>query len=103
MNAESSAPRAASRLLPGSNPAVVAGFRPEDCWITPPSEGKIAATVYSTELMGDHTLVTCSCGPVKLTVKADKSSQHRINEPIGISFADGGTFLFDKASGARIR
>jgi multiple sugar transport system ATP-binding protein len=86
-----------------TNKAVVAGLRPEDCWITPPGEGKIAGTVYSTELMGDHTLVTCSCGPVKVTVKADKASQHRINEPIGISFAESGAFLFDKASGARIR
>jgi multiple sugar transport system ATP-binding protein len=86
-----------------TNGSVAAGFRPEDCWITPPGEGRIAGTVYSTELMGDHTLVTCSCGPVKVTVKADKTTQHRINEPVGIGFAEGGVFVFDKANGARIR
>jgi multiple sugar transport system ATP-binding protein len=86
-----------------SNGAVVAGVRPEDCWITPPGEGMIAAKVYATELIGDHTLVTCSAGPVKVTVKADKSSQHRLDEAVGLSFADRGVYLFDKASGARIR
>ena len=86
-----------------SNNAVTAGFRAEDCWITPPDQGKIAAEVYATELMGDHTLVTCRCGPVKVTVKADKSAQHSIDEAVGLSFKESGVYLFDQASGARIR
>jgi multiple sugar transport system ATP-binding protein len=86
-----------------TNKAVAAGFRAEDCWITPPGQGKIAGEVYATELIGDHTLVTCTCGPVKVTVKADKSAQHRIDEAIGLGFKENGVYLFDQASGARIR
>jgi multiple sugar transport system ATP-binding protein len=80
-----------------------AGFRPEDCWITPPGQGKIAGEVYSTELIGDHTLVTCRAGAVKVAVKADKGSQHSLDEPIGIGFHDRSVYLFDKATGARVR
>ena len=42
-----------------SNSAAVAGVRPEDCNVTEPGAGKIVGEVYATELMGDHTLVTC--------------------------------------------
>ena len=43
----------------GSLPRAVAGVRPEDCKVTEPDSGKIVGEVYATELMGDHTLVTC--------------------------------------------
>ena len=43
----------------GSQHQAVAGVRPEDCKVTEPDSGKIVGEVYATELMGDHTLVTC--------------------------------------------
>ncbi len=83
--------------------AVTAGLRPEDCWVTKREDGKIAGTVYATELIGDHSLVTCRFGDATVTVKADKSAQHEMEEPIGLGFNDASVFLFDTESGERIR
>jgi multiple sugar transport system ATP-binding protein len=86
-----------------TNKAVTAGLRPEDCRVTTPQAGKIAGTVYATELIGDHTLVTCRVGDATVTVKADKTVQHGMDEPIGVDFHEARTFLFDTTSGERIR
>jgi multiple sugar transport system ATP-binding protein len=86
-----------------TNKAVTAGLRPEDCRVTSPAEGRIAGTVYSTELIGDHSLVTCRVGEATVTVKAEKSAQYRMEEPVGLGFAESAVFLFDSESGARIR
>jgi multiple sugar transport system ATP-binding protein len=82
---------------------VTAGLRPEDCRVTSPTEGKIAARVYAVELIGDHTLITCQFGGAALTVKAEKSAHYEMDEAIGIAFADSAVFLFDSDTGARIR
>jgi multiple sugar transport system ATP-binding protein len=42
-------------------------------------------------------------GDRTVTVKADKSAQYNMDEPIGIDFADNTVFLFDTETGARIR
>jgi multiple sugar transport system ATP-binding protein len=86
-----------------SRKGVTAGLRAEDCRVTGPSEGKIAARVYALELMGDHTLITCQLGEVIMTVKADKSAHYEMDEPIGVNFADPAVFLFDTETGVRIR
>jgi multiple sugar transport system ATP-binding protein len=83
--------------------AVTAGLRPEDCSVTSRENGKIAGTVYATELIGDHTLVTCRFGSATATVKADKSVQHDMEEPIGLGFSEASVFLFDTETGERIR
>jgi multiple sugar transport system ATP-binding protein len=82
--------------------SAVAGIRPEDCRVTAPEQGKIQGEVYATELIGDHTLVTLSCGGAHITVKADKDFQRRIGEVGGVGFADSSVHLFDKESGLRI-
>ncbi len=81
---------------------VVAGVRSEDCKVTEPSEGKIIGEVYTTELMGDHTLVTCRVGGDTITVKADKTFNRPDGESIGVDFAETSLHVFDKASGDRI-
>ena len=86
-----------------SRAKVTAGLRPEDCRVTGPAEGKIAARVYAVELIGDHTLITCQFGDATLTVKADKSAHYEMDEAIGIDFADAAVFLFDSETGERIR
>ena len=86
-----------------SRPQVTAGIRPEDCMLTGPANGKLAARVYSVELMGDHSLVTCRLGEDLIVVKADKLAQHGMDEPIGITFKDAAVFLFDSETGERIR
>jgi multiple sugar transport system ATP-binding protein len=80
----------------------VAGVRPEDCRVTSPTSGKIVGEVYATELMGDHTLITCRADGGTITVKADKTFNRPDGEPIGVDFADSALHLFDKASGDRI-
>jgi multiple sugar transport system ATP-binding protein len=82
--------------------AAVAGVRPEDCHVTEPNAGKIVGEVYTTELMGDHMLVTCRVGGATMTVKADKSFDRRDGEAIGVDFAETVVHLFDKTSGDRI-
>jgi multiple sugar transport system ATP-binding protein len=86
-----------------SQPKVTAGLRPEDCRVTSPDAGRIKARVYALELIGDHTLISCQVGDRTVTVKADKAAQYRMDEPIGIDFADSAVFLFDSDTGARIR
>jgi multiple sugar transport system ATP-binding protein len=86
-----------------SRPTAVAGIRPEDCRVTEPAEGKIAGDVYATELMGDHTLVTCRARGTAVTVKADKSFTRPDGAAIGVDFADNAIHLFDKATGERLR
>ncbi|MFO1039477.1 MAG: ABC transporter ATP-binding protein [Geminicoccaceae bacterium] len=96
----------AGRFATGTNasaPKTVVGLRPEDCRVTPSTEGRVAARVYATELIGDHTLITCQLGETTLTVKADKGASYPMDAPIGITFPDRAIFLFDAASGARIR
>jgi multiple sugar transport system ATP-binding protein len=85
-----------------SRHAAVAGVRAEDCRVTAPGAGKIVGEVYATELMGDHTLVTCRAGDATVTVKAEKTFGRRDGEAIGVDFADLAVHLFDKTSGERI-
>ena len=85
-----------------SRRAVVAGVRPEDCRVTAPESGKLTADVYATELIGDHTLVTCRGQDVTVTVKADKTVQWRDGERVGIDFAPAAVHLFDRQSGQRL-
>jgi len=85
-----------------SHDAAVAGVRPEDCRLTEAANGKIVGEVYTTELMGDHTLVTCRVGGTTMIVKADKTFDRRNGEAIGVDFADVAVHLFDKTCGKRI-
>src|SRR5271156_5013385 len=85
-----------------SRRAAVSGVRPEDCRVTEPGSGKIVGEVYATELMGDHSLVTCRVDGGTMIVKADKSFNRHDGTAIGVDFADAAVHLFDKASGERI-
>jgi multiple sugar transport system ATP-binding protein len=86
-----------------SQPRVVVGVRSEDCKVTGPGEGKIVGEVYTTELMGDHALVTCRIDGGTIAVKADKSFDRRDGAPIGVDFAETSVHVFDKDTGDRIR
>jgi len=85
-----------------SERSAVAGVRPEDCRVTEPNAGKIVGEVYATELMGDHTLVTCRVDGGTVTVKADKSFDRRDGARIGVDFADAAVHVFSKETGGRI-
>ena len=87
----------------GSRQRVTAGLRPEDCAVTAPGAGKIAAQVYAVELMGDHSLVTCRLGDAMLTVKADKAAVLAMDAPVGIDFDAASVYLFASDGGERLR
>jgi len=85
-----------------SHKTAVAGIRPEDCRVTQAGNGKIIGEIYTTELMGDLTLVTCRVGGATMIVKAEKTFNRRNGEAIGVDFADAAVHLFDKICGRRI-
>ena len=59
--------------MPGHPPrqGVVLGFRPEDARITDEPES-FAASVYSSEMPGNETIVTCLMGSTHVVIKAGK-------------------------------
>ncbi len=81
----------------------VMGVRPEDCAITTPAKGALKAEVYTTELIGDHTLVTAKLGGDMLTVKSAKDYTANSGDKIGISFDKAHLYVFNADGGARVR
>jgi multiple sugar transport system ATP-binding protein len=81
----------------------VLGVRPEDCSITSAAKGSIKGAVYTTELIGDHTLVTLKVGNDFLTVKAAKDYTARSGEIVGVTFAKDQLYVFDASDGKRLR
>ena len=85
-----------------SGSQVVAGIRPEDGRLAALGEGQLEGKIYASELIGDHTLVTCRCSDATVTVKADKEFIGSIGQGVGIAFDVRAVHLFDQASGERI-
>jgi multiple sugar transport system ATP-binding protein len=81
----------------------ILGVRPEDCGVVPAGQGSLGAEIYAVELIGDHTLVTVKAGQDMLTVKAPKDFAGSIGENVGISLSKDRLFVFDAATGARVR
>ena len=83
--------------------AGVLGVRPEDCAITTIAKGDLKAEIYTTELIGDHTLVTVKAGSDMLTVKAAKDFIARPGDKVGISMPKDKLFVFNSENGTRVR
>jgi multiple sugar transport system ATP-binding protein len=81
----------------------VLGVRPEDCSIVTPAKAALKGDIYTTELIGDHTLVTLKCAGDFFTVKAAKDFTARPGEKAGVAFAPDRAFIFDAESGIRLR
>jgi multiple sugar transport system ATP-binding protein len=80
------------------------GFRPEDCRIVrDDAPDRLSGTIYSTELIGDHVLVTCRVAGQAIVVKAEKTFDSEIGTPVGIRVAPERTYVFDRESGERLR
>jgi multiple sugar transport system ATP-binding protein len=82
---------------------VTLGFRPEDARIAEPDGAHLAATVYSTEMTGNETIVTCSLAKDPILVKAGKDFDAPINAPVHIAVDPGKVCLFESDTGERIR
>ncbi len=82
---------------------VILGARPEDMRIVAEGNGQIQAVIYSVELTGDQTIVTAKMGEADLTVREDKDYDGAIDQAVHIKLDESKIFLFDSASGDRIR
>jgi multiple sugar transport system ATP-binding protein len=87
----------------GAETAAVLGVRPEDCAVVPPEKADIKGEVYTTELIGDHTLITVKAGDDMLTVKAPKDLVARLGENVGVAVTKDRLFVFAASDGARLR
>jgi len=81
----------------------VLGVRAEDTSVVGPGQGHIPAAVYSSELIGDHTLVTCRVGDELVVTKMGKDFEPEIDAAAGIRLDFAHVFLFDAATSERIR
>jgi len=87
----------------GSRENVILGVRPEDMKIVKNGEGQIKAILYSVELTGDQTIVTAKLGETDLTVREDKDYGGAIDQAVQIKVDESKVFLFEAATGDRIR
>ena len=82
---------------------VTLGFRPEDARIAPAEAAQLSGAVYSTEMTGNETIVTCSLGKDTILVKAGKDFDAPINAPVHLAVNPGKICLFETETGERIR
>ena len=83
--------------------ALYLGFRPEDAALAPVDEAMLRARIYSTEMTGNETIVTCDLGGEQVVVRADKDFSGTLDAAVGIDFDPAKARLYDRDSGRRIR
>ena len=81
----------------------VLGVRPEDCSVAAPAKGDIKGEIYTTELIGDHTLVTVKAGSDMLTVKAAKDFTARRAKRLAWPSAPTACLCSMQSEGLRVR
>ncbi len=82
--------------------AAVLGARPEDCSLAAPTANTLNGVIYTTELIGDHTLVTVKLGDDFLAVKSAKNFTAAPGQAVGVAVAKERLFVFDATNGARL-
>ncbi|WP_339757452.1 ABC transporter ATP-binding protein [uncultured Hoeflea sp.] len=88
-----------SRELSGHT---ILGIRPEDCAVSE-AGAHLSAEVYGVEPTGDMTYLTLRAGDKLIEVKADRAYRAELGKPEAVRFDPDRIYLFDGASGARIR
>ena len=83
------------------NNAIQLGFRAEDANMVTKG-GDIYAAVYTTELLGDATMITVRVNGELISVKAHKDYRVKIGDMVHISVPREICHLFDIKTGARI-
>jgi len=83
--------------------AAILGFRPEDAAIVDSAQADLRATVFSCELTGNETIVTCTLGSAQVIVQMDKDFDVAIDAAVGIKINARKACLFDPETGNRIR
>ncbi len=81
---------------------VTLGIRPEDCTVEPDST-HLVGDVYGVEPTGDMTFLTIKAGAKLIEVKADRDYRAELGANENVRFDSKRIFLFDTASGNRLR
>ena len=79
------------------------GLRPEDARVVAAEGAAIQGSIYTNELIGDHTLITCDVQGQMIAVKATKDFSGQPGDPLGIEASAAAAFVFDASTGARLR
>ncbi len=87
----------------GNSANIVLGVRPEDVSVSPAKSAHLSTTVYGVEPTGDMTLVMARAGEQIVVAKGARNYRAEIGEPVHFTFAKDHIYLFDGASGDRIR
>lgn len=81
---------------------VVLGIRPEDVTVTSGrSKGDLQGTVYSSELLGDSTLLNVRVGDALIAAKVGPDEGRAMDSEIQLSINPKNTHLFDAVTGER--
>ena len=75
------------------------GFRPEDAALAPVEDAMLRARIYSTEMTGNETIVTCLLNEEQVVVRADKDFEATMDAAVGINLDPAKARLFDSGSG----
>ena len=87
--------------LPAPDGTITLGFRAEDAAVSREG-GQITAPVYTLELLGEATMVSCRIGGALVSAKADKSFRAEIGDTVSIRIPQEHCHLFDAKTGARL-
>lgn len=81
--------------------AVTLGIRPEDISLVDTAEADLQGTVYSSELLGDCTLINAHIGNALVAAKVGPEQVREMNTPVSMQFARNRIHLFEAATGRR--
>lgn len=80
---------------------VVVGIRPEDISLVGDAKGDLDGTVYSSELLGDCTLIHTQVGKTLVAAKVGPEDIREMNTAVSLHLARGKLHLFDPTTGNR--
>ncbi len=81
---------------------VTLGVRPEDCAVSP-GGGDLTGEIYGLEPTGDMTFLTLRTGETLVEIKADRAYRAELGGTQSVRFDPARLYLFDHASGERLR
>ncbi len=88
--------------LAAPGPAVL-GFRPEDCRVVAPEAGTLKGRLYSVEMTGSESIVTCQLDETQIVARMPDDFDLPIDTPVGIELDSARLCIFDGDSGDRLR
>ena len=83
--------------------SVTAGIRPEHLRPAAPGEAVLSGPVEMVEQLGADTLIHVGHGAETIIARMPHEIRHEVGSTIHLATDPAKTFLFDSASGARIR